>query len=55
MRCHVPTAPGLGVELDRDALAALHEQYERCGLRDRDDTGYMKGIDPGFEVLSPRW
>ncbi|MGH3581731.1 MAG: glucarate dehydratase family protein, partial [Mycobacterium sp.] len=35
----VPVTPGLGVELDRDALAALHEQYLRCGIRDRDDTG----------------
>ena len=25
----VPTTPGLGVELDQDALAALHEQYVR--------------------------
>ncbi len=30
----VPTAPGLGVELDRDALARLHEQYLACGVRD---------------------
>ena len=51
----VPTTPGLGVEIDDDALAALHEQYLRCGIRDRDDTGYMKTIDPGFEALSPRW
>ena len=27
----------------------------RCGIRDRDDTGYMKTIDPSFEALSPRW
>ncbi len=27
----VPTTPGLGVELDDDALAALHEQYVRAG------------------------
>ncbi|TDO08219.1 glucarate dehydratase [Mycobacterium sp. BK086] len=51
----VPTTPGLGVELDDEALAALHEQYLRCGIRDRDDTGYMKTVDPGFEALSPRW
>jgi glucarate dehydratase len=51
----VPTTPGLGVELDDDSVAALHEQYVRCGIRDRDDTGYMKSIDARFEALSPRW
>jgi glucarate dehydratase len=51
----VPTTPGLGVELDEDSLAALHEQYVACGIRDRDDTGYMKTVDPGFEAASPRW
>src|SRR5690606_20084148 len=51
----VPAGPGLGVQIDDDALAALHEQYLRCGIRDRDDTGYMRTVDPGFELLSPRW
>ncbi|MGW0930604.1 glucarate dehydratase family protein [Streptomyces sp. NPDC002644] len=51
----VPTGPGLGVELDRDALARLHEQYLACGLRDRDDTGYMRRIDPSYEKRTPRW
>ena len=51
----VPTTPGLGVEIDEDALAALHEQYLRCGIHDRDDTGYMKSIDPAHEAASPRW
>jgi glucarate dehydratase len=51
----VPTTPGLGVEIDEESLAALHEQYARCGIRDRDDTGYMKSIDPGYEAVSPRW
>lgn len=51
----VPTGPGLGVEIDDDALAALHEQYVRCGITDRDDTGYMRTVDPSFEAISPRW
>lgn len=51
----VPTGPGLGIEIDEDALAALHQQYLDCGIRDRDDTGYMKSIDPSFENTSPRW
>ncbi|MCK0519540.1 glucarate dehydratase family protein [Williamsia sp. DF01-3] len=51
----VPTGPGLGVEIDDDALATLHRQYLECGIRDRDDTGYMKTIDPSFENTCPRW
>jgi glucarate dehydratase len=51
----VPTAPGLGVELDRDALARLHEQYLSCGIRTRDDTGYLQSIDPSYRQVSPRW
>src|SRR5580692_7939250 len=51
----VPDAPGLGVELDRDALAALHEQYLRCGVRERDDTGYMRTVDPSYRHIRPRW
>jgi glucarate dehydratase len=51
----VPTAPGLGVQIDEDSLAELHDQYLRCGIRDRDDTGYMRSIDPGFDAISPRW
>jgi len=51
----VPDAPGLGVSLDRDALARLHAQYLACGLRSRDDTGYMQRINPAYERKSPRW
>jgi len=51
----VPSGPGLGVELDRDALARLNEQYLRCGLRNRDDTGYMQRVVPGYERRQPRW
>ncbi|MFF8034210.1 MULTISPECIES: glucarate dehydratase family protein [unclassified Streptomyces] len=54
-RLAVPTAPGLGVELDRDALARLHRQYLDCGLRDRDDTGYMRRFEPSFPTKTPRW
>jgi glucarate dehydratase len=51
----VPTGPGLGVELDRDALARLHQQYLASGLRNRDDTGYMTSVVPGYERTIPRW
>lgn len=49
----VPTGPGLGVQLDRDALARMHEDYVKCGIRERDDTGYMRSIKPGWE--RPTW
>ncbi len=51
----VPTGPGLGVELDRDALARRAEQYQRSQIRTRDDSGYMREIDPGYRVVTPRW
>jgi glucarate dehydratase len=51
----VPGLPGLGVELDREALGRLHEQYLSCGLRNRDDTGYMQRIVPGYERRQARW
>jgi len=51
----VPTTPGLGVELDRDALARLAENYRTCGIVRRDDTGYLRTVDPTFEGKRPRW
>lgn len=51
----VPTGPGLGVEVDRDALERLHRQYLDCGIRSRDDTGYMQRLQPSYELQSPRW
>lgn len=52
---NVPAGPGLGIELDRDALERLHRQYLECGLRSRDDTGYMQRLHPSYELQSPRW
>lgn len=51
----VPTAPGLGVELDRERLATLHQQYLSCGLRKRDDTTYMQKFQPEFSSRIPKW
>lgn len=51
----VPTGPGLGVELDPEALQRLHRQYVDGGIRQRDDTGYMQRVDPGYVLESPRW
>ncbi|ALO07281.1 Glucarate dehydratase [Streptomyces venezuelae] len=49
-RLAVSDAPGLGVELDRPALAALHRRWldDDGTLRDRDDTAAMHAADPGW-------
>ncbi|MFD3687913.1 enolase C-terminal domain-like protein [Nocardiopsis sp. NPDC058631] len=44
----VPTTPGLGVELDRDALAVAHELYLEHGLGARDDAAAMRYLVPGW-------
>lgn len=51
----VPTAPGLGVTLDRARLGELHEQYLGCGVRQRDDLAQMRRYDPSFSGKSPRF
>ncbi|MEU8248590.1 glucarate dehydratase family protein [Nonomuraea sp. NPDC048916] len=51
----VPSGPGLGVELDRDALAIMHERYLKCGITARDDTAYMRRFEPSFTARRPRW
>jgi glucarate dehydratase len=45
----VPDTPGLGVELDRDSLAALHERWLELGVRGRDDVAAMRVADPHWE------
>jgi glucarate dehydratase len=52
----VPTTPGLGGELDWDALARGRERYERCGYRRRDDQLEMqRHVDASWVRLAPRW
>lgn len=51
----VPRKAGLGAELDREALAALHDNYLRCGIRTRNDLAQMRKIDPGFSGKQPRY
>jgi len=51
----VPRGPGLGVTLDRTRLVELAALYEVAGVRERDDTLYMKQFDPGYERRLPRW
>jgi glucarate dehydratase len=51
----VPDRPGLGVELDPDALARMHADYLRCPIRERDDTAYLQTFQPDYEPKLPRW
>jgi glucarate dehydratase len=51
----VPTAPGLGVTLDREDLARLHDNYLHCGIRVRDDLAQMRKYEPGFKGRQPRF
>ena len=51
----VPAGPGLGVSLDRDALARLHEQWRTCGIRWRDDITPMRAVHPGWTGERPRF
>ncbi|WP_156743268.1 enolase C-terminal domain-like protein [Occultella aeris] len=44
----VPDRPGLGVDLDVDALAAAHELYLAEGLGARDDAAAMRYLVPGW-------
>ncbi|MEV5434716.1 glucarate dehydratase family protein [Streptomyces sp. NPDC052682] len=57
-RVAVSDAPGLGVELDRDRLAALHRRWldDDGSLRDRDDAAAMRIAEPGWATPPvPRW
>jgi glucarate dehydratase len=51
----VPTAPGLGVRLDRDELGRAHERYTRSGQTNRDDVTYMRRFVPDFTPNTGRW
>ncbi|MDQ3410802.1 MAG: glucarate dehydratase [Chloroflexota bacterium] len=52
----VPDRPGLGIEVDRDALARGHERYLRVPYRDRrDDHEMRRKYDPAWVTRLPRW
>lgn len=51
----VPDLPGLGVELDREALAVLAENYKNCGIRARDDVSEMRKYVPDWKGTVPRF
>jgi glucarate dehydratase len=45
----LPDAPGLGVEIDLDAIEQAHELYVKHGLGARDDAAAMQFLIPGWE------
>ena len=47
-RIAVPDRPGLGIEIDRPAVAAAHELYKQHGLGARDDAIAMQYLIPGW-------
>jgi glucarate dehydratase len=51
----VPKGPGLGVELDRAALAKAHATYKQVGITERDDVSEMKKKNPQWEFKAVRW
>jgi len=50
----VPARPGLGIELDEDALAAAHQAYRNMGLGARDDAAAMQFLIPGWKFDNKR-
>jgi glucarate dehydratase len=45
----LPMRPGLGVELDLDAIERAHELYQAKGLGARDDATAMQFLIPGWK------
>ena len=45
----VPSKPGLGVDIDMDAVAKAHELYKGMGLGARDDSVAMQYMIPGWK------
>jgi glucarate dehydratase len=47
-KVQVPTAPGLGVQLDMDAVEQAHHLYRNMGLGARNDAAAMQYFIPGW-------
>ena len=53
-RIAVPQAPGLGVEIDEEQLAAANRLYEGMGLAGRDDSVAMQYLIPNWKFDKKR-
>ncbi len=51
----VTREPGLGIELDRAALARLHQAYLDCGIVERNDEIEMQKVEPGWKFEATRY
>lgn len=51
----VPDSPGLGVDLDTGALAALHHRWLDSDVRVRDDEAAMRAVHPDWAPTLPRF
>jgi len=51
----IGTAPGLGVELDYEQLAKLHELFKSIDIRSRDDVRQMTKYKPDWKAVKPRF
>jgi glucarate dehydratase len=47
--------PGLGIEIDHDRLARLHEQFLATDIRSRDDARQMRKYQPDWSTAKPRF
>ena len=52
---HLTDKPGLGVTLDPDKLAELHEAYQRCRIRTRNDVAQMRRFRSDWTQIKPRF
>lgn len=52
---HLTNQPGLGVELDQDKLAELHEAFKVCRIRTRNDVAQMQRYRPEWTQVKPRF
>lgn len=52
---HLTDKPGLGVELDHEKLAELHQAFLRCRIRTRNDVAQMQHFRPDWRQVKPRF
>lgn len=51
----IPNKPGLGVSLDKEQLQRLHENFLKCGLKERNDEIEMQKVNPAWQFKLLRW
>jgi glucarate dehydratase len=51
----VSNEPGLGIELDYKSLEKLHQNYLKCGIKDRNDEFEMQKVKPGWKFSEHGW